>query len=130
MFYWCQWKCSMKKLFLKVSHSHEKTCIGVSLQASWPETLLRGSKCFINRHQIPYTDVFHRILQNSWESLFWRFGNYCFLNSFFKEHYWTAASASLNLGNLLTDYKQYQIFSWTGSFEFLDQINPNRVFPI
>ena len=44
--------------------------------------------------------------------LFWRaFEEECFLNSFSTEHLWAAASASLNLGNLLTDYKQCQILS-------------------
>ena len=38
---------------------------------------------------------------------------YCkfFKNTYFEEHLRTTASLSLNLGNLLTDYKQYQILS-------------------
>ena len=73
-----------------------KHLCGASLLAFRPATLLWDSN----------TDVFLW----TWEHLFWRtFENDCFLNSFSKEHKWAAASVSLNLGNLLTDYKQYKI---------------------
>ena len=96
------------------------TCVGVSLQAFRPATLLRGSN----------TNVFLWILRNFLEHLFWRtFENDCFLNRFSKENQWAAASVSLNLANLSPHYKQYEISSQTGSFEFLEQINPKRVVP-
>ena len=111
-----------KMMFLKISrYSYDNTCLGVCMQAFWLATLLKTP-----------TQMFScEYCKNFYEHLFWRtLENDCFLNSLSKEHYWAAASVSLNLGNLLTDYKQYQILPETNSFECLDKINPKRASPI
>ena len=106
MFYWeiykffkrAKCRCSVKKLFIKISqYSHDSTCVGVSLQG-----LQRYEQTPTHMFSCEYCKIFKKTY---FEEQLRTTASY----SFSTEHFWATASVSLNLGNSLTDYKQYQI---------------------